>query len=291
MRAHYRVPFWKRFGAWAIPLIGFLIWGYMNISDNISQKQYEERHTAMMAENKKAALDTASYRVYADKYKGIEALIAQNFHDYPNKIMPIDTHSTKLLRMYLGLFLEKKDTSIVFNTENTLFHIPQIVSQDIKEISQDNQNWDQWSNFQDISRSDESILSWYKNNMDNVDGIANSYGFASNIKNTNEKIDKIRYIAVARIVGFVKPSMLGESSFSSGYVKENIYIYDVNTKKLLQKRTIIGKNTNEINTYSNRNSTQSDSERSLLNNLASATNKEIIDDVTNKKKKEDDLPF
>jgi hypothetical protein len=288
----HSIPFWHRLGAWAIPLIGALGFFIFSINSKMENARYEKQAMAMKSEMETLTKDTAKLSQYTQKINNVYEIINSNFNEKKEGFSSIDTESSEVLLAYIEARGSVKDTVTSFTDYNTLIfkkgngsYGTALLQNENNEITDEDIQL-KWGG----DYSTENTIKWYKNGMpkDGINDIS-----PDNFEGANDAIASKKYIAVIRLNGLTQPSVNRDAiensrnektdeiskmnkkptaGFNTGVAKANVYMYEVDSKKLLFKFKILAQNSSSISTYSTRNDDVSSAvkerfQNDLANNL------------------------
>ncbi len=290
MKQH-RVPFWHHLGSVALPILFIMGFTYYNVNEKIQNNRYRNQAIAQQKETEKLTADTAALRPVLNKVTALYTLLKNNYTDEKGSFKKLDTAINKLLPLFIESRMGCKDTSTLFTEENTLLYhsnFRDFVSQQTDEYNEDKVE-DSWYG-QGIS---SSVLKWYKAGM-SKENQSNIY--LNDLKKTNETISAKKYLTVVRYTGIAAPTInmeaiensrasrkeesnsneAGTPAYESGYAAGTVYVYNLESKKLITQFKVLAGNSSTIRTLTMNGQSVGGSIRSQLeNDLQNNLEKEV----------------
>jgi hypothetical protein len=262
MKQH-RVPFWHHLGSVALPILFILGLVYYNVNDKMERNRYQRQAIAQQKETQQLTSDTTALRPISNKVATLFSLIENNYNDQKVSFNKIDTSLKKLLPLYLESRLGSKDTSTLFSEKNTLIYHSDF--RDFVNHQKDEYNKDELENNWYAQGISSSVIKWYKMGMpkENASNI-----YPDDFKKTNEHLNEKKYIAVVRFTGIIAPIVNIEAvqnarnsrkedptnkheatpAYESGYATGSVFVYNIETKKLVTQFKVLANNSNSIST-------------------------------------------
>jgi hypothetical protein len=280
MKQH-RVPFWHHLGSVALPILLIIGLIYYNVNEKIQNNRYRNLAIAEQKETEKLTSDTAALRPISNKVTTLFSLIATNYKEQKEGFKKIDTSLNKLLPLYLESRMGSKDSNTLFTEKNTL-----IYHNDFRDfVSQQNDEYDETKleNSWYAQGISSSVVKWYKTGMQKEN---QSNVYLDDLKKANESISAKKYIAVLRFTGIAAPTLnmnaiqnakanrKEESSnkeeatpaYESGYATGTVYVYNLETKKIITQFKVLSGNSNSISTMTMNGESVGGTIRSQLEN-------------------------
>jgi hypothetical protein len=305
----HSIPFWHRLGAWALPLIAAIGFFIFSISSKMEHAKYEKQAMAMKSQMETLTKDTAKLSQYPQKINSVYEIIRNNFNDKKEGYSKIDTSSDEVFMAYLQTLGSVKDTVTNFTDSNTIIFKKgnggygfAFLQDEKNEISDEDIDI-KWGGDYSI----ENTIKWYKDGMQK-EGLNNIN--PDNFENANEVIANKKYIAVIRLNGVTRPTVISEAiessrykkedeiskmnskptpGYNTGFAKANVYLYNIETKKLLFTFKVFAQNSSTISTYTRSNENASGAVREKLeNDLSTNLINEVEYALRIKQRKNDD---
>ena len=262
--------------AFAIPLL--LVGGLVifSVGSSISSSMSESRYQAAMQsrQDEMAALlaDKESLKPYVEKINAMFAILDTNYTVNEPQLAPeMDTSEVGLFQAYIHALSSQIDTIAPLTPENTFIQTEFFLSYMGSNIDVKPEEFSSNDHFNAV------ILNWYHKGMP-VDN--EMYFDPADIKLENEKLDSLKYFAVVRYTGAIKPFIISGSSslnsvFQSGYGTADIYVYEIATHKQLGVVSVLAENSEELHFTTNSAYGGSETNVRLVNDLAANMSREI----------------
>jgi hypothetical protein len=244
MQAH-DVPFWKHLGAFALPLIAILGYSYFQVQESAENARYQQSYNAKMAETTQAMADTAALRPYANQFIALLSCLEKSEEEKIVPVKKIDTTESKIFVLMLKCLTTDRDTTIPYTRENTFICTPHLDANS-KTLQAAEEGDLLQRNKKYFYSNDMSILQWYYSGFKDAPPSNDAYR-VDNINKINATLNQYKYIATIRYTGFAHPSLdIANERFQAGYILAKIYVYEVASKKLVEKYEILSSNSESI---------------------------------------------